>query len=88
MFMAWTLLPNFYGGAAASLLLPFALVNSVVAGAAYGAADVVVAAVGVGVGGGTSGNNLAIRMMDAPPVRTDVRRCTRWKACCCRFNPS
>ena len=59
-------------GGPASLLLPFALVNSVVAGAAYGAADVVVAAVGVGVGGGTSGNNLAIRMMDAPPVRTDV----------------
>ena len=67
-FAAWTLLPNLYGGAAASLLLPFALGNAVVAGAAYGAVDAVVAAVavGVGVGGGTSGKNLATRITDAP----------------------
>ena len=65
-FAAWTLLPNLYGGAAASLLLPFAIGNAVVAGAAYGAADVVLAAVGGGVGGGTSGKNLAIRIMGAP----------------------
>ena len=63
-FAAWTLLPNFYGGAAASLLLPFAMGNAVVAGAAYGAADVAVAAVGGG-GGGTS-ENIANRIMGAP----------------------
>ena len=37
------------------LLLPFALGNAAVTGAVYGATEIVIATVGVGVGGGTSG---------------------------------
>jgi hypothetical protein len=39
-FATWTLLPNLYGGTMASLILPCAIGNAIVAGTVYGVADI------------------------------------------------
>ncbi|KAL7471973.1 hypothetical protein ACHAXS_012290 [Conticribra weissflogii] len=56
-FCTWTLLPKLYSGSVASLVLPCAIANGLVAGSVYGLVDVACGGVRSGSGGvgGTSG---------------------------------
>lgn len=60
-FATWTMLPTLYGGTVASLILPFAVGNAIVAGTIYGVAD-------IAIGGPSSPNESFNKIRSTPYI--------------------